>query len=361
MGERRNESPAIWDQAKIGRFRRRLLEWFAREKRELPWRSDRDPYRVWISEIMLQQTRVRTVVPYYERFVERFPDLQSLASSAEGEVLSLWAGLGYYSRARNLRLAAQKIAAELGGIFPDTTEGLLQLPGIGRYTAGAIRSIAFNSPEPVVDGNVKRVMARLAGIRRRLPESFFWTQAKAWVSRTRPSEFNQGLMDLGALICTYRRPACGSCPVSGFCEARRQGVQDQIPPTRNGRKSLTVELVLLVLHRAEDVLVTTKRAAAYVPGRYGLPGRVLGRGQSPESAARDLVRRILGSTIPLRAGARIRHAITFRRLAAHVFHAEAGDSVREVPARKNHLWISRAETNRFITSALYRKALNSAD
>ncbi len=358
MGGRKSASPAVWDRATVRHFRHRLLEWYRREKRTLPWRSDPDPYRVWISEIMLQQTQVRTVLPYYERFIERFPDMQTLASAPESEVLELWAGLGYYSRARNLRLAAQKIASELGGKFPDTREGLLQLPGIGRYTAGAIRSIAFHSPEPVVDGNVRRVIGRLYGARRKIPEQYFWTQAEALISRAHPSDFNQALMDLGALVCTYRRPACGDCPVQEYCLARRMGIEDQVPAARNARAYLAVELVLLVVQHADKVLVTSKSAGAYIPGPYGFPGRVLSRGVSPENAARNLIRKMLGSTVPLRSRAGIRHAITFRRITAHVFQADVSNGGLKA---KDCRWVQRLEIDRFITSALYRKALNSAN
>ena len=351
----------MWNQARIRRFRRRILDWYEREKRTLPWRSDADPYRVWVSEIMLQQTQVRTVLPYYERFLERFPDLQTLAAAPESEVLSLWSGLGYYSRPRNMRRAAQKIVNEFGGKFPDTTEALLQLPGVGRYTAGAIRSIVFNSPEPVVDGNVKRVICRLHGIRRRVSENYFWKEAAILVSRTRPADFNQAIMELGALVCTYRRPACGDCPVRGFCEARLRGIQEQIPAGKNARATSSVELVLLVVRRAGEVLVTSKSAASFVPGRYALPGCVLERGRSPEAAARELLHEISASPFEIHARASIRHTITFRRLTAHVFHADAGGARIRAATCRQFSWIACSNFDRFVTSALYSKALNSAD
>ncbi len=359
MGKKHGESHAIWKKEKVRRFQRRLLAWYESEKRMLPWRSKPDPYRVWISEIMLQQTQVQTVLPYYQRFLKRFPDLPSLAAGSEREILTLWAGLGYYSRARNLRLAAQKIMRDFEGRFPDTLETLLELPGIGRYTAGAINSIAFSSPQPIVDGNVRRVISRLHGIQSGAPESFFWAQAEGWVSRKRPSDFNQAIMELGALVCMHHRPACGKCPVRKFCEARRQGIQDQIPARRKSRAPVNIELVLLILERADKLLISAKSAVAYIPGPYVLPTCILERGNSPEITARELARGILGVAAPVHARARVRHAITFRRLLVHVFQSSVNDAVRDIGRTDELEWIPRSEIDRFITSALYRKALNS--
>jgi A/G-specific adenine glycosylase len=353
----RREANGIWDGDKVRRFQHRLLAWYEAQRRDLPWRTDPNPYRVWISEIMLQQTQVRTVLPYYERFLARFPDLKSLAGASEPEVLSLWAGLGYYSRARNLRLAARKIMRDFNGRFPDRIEDLLKLPGIGRYTAGAIHSIAFNSPQPIVDGNVKRVISRLHGIQGGAPESFFWKQAEAWVSRVRPADFNQAVMELGALICTHRKPGCRHCPVLRYCEARKRGIQDRIPASRAGRATENVELVMLVLERAGKLLVCDKGALPYIPGPYALPAALLKKGDSPEDTARKLARRILGVSTRIGSETRINHAITYRRLVAHAFYANIDPRRKNLPAPPDHKWIARSELDRFITSALYRKAL----
>ena len=351
--------PAVWEGEKVRRFQRRLLEWYDRQKRDLPWRVHPDPYRVWISEIMLQQTQVQTVLPYYRKFLERFPDVHSLAAAREQEVLTLWAGLGYYSRARNLRLAAQKIVHDFGGAFPDTLAQMMELPGIGRYTAGAIRSIAFNSPQPIVDGNVKRVMSRLHGLQGRVRESFLWAQAEGWVSKTRPSNFNQAVMELGALVCTHRAPLCGECPVRRFCEARKRGIQDRIPSPRTGRAPENVELVMLVLECAGKLLVTERHAVPYIPGAYALPTGILKPEESPEHAAGRLASSILRVSAPLHFRGRIRHSITFRRLVTHVFHSSLGAPCGEIPQHDKFRWIPRREIDRLLTSALYRKALNS--
>ncbi len=359
MPEKLRHSHAVWNLGKIRRFQRHILDWYGSEKRDLPWRSHPDPYRVWISEIMLQQTQVQTVLPYYQRFLERFPDVESLAAGTETEVLRLWSGLGYYSRARNLRHAAQKIMCEFRGGFPDTMEKLLDLPGIGRYTAGAIHSIAFNSPQPVVDGNVKRVISRLHGIQDRIPESFFWAQAEAWVSPERPADFNQAVMELGALVCTHRKPACCECPARIFCVARKKGIQDQIPSPRIGRTPERVELAVLILECAGNLLLSGRHPAPYIPGRYALPGCILNKRESPELAARRLARSVLGLTIPIQPHGSIRHTITYRRIVAHVFHTALSGTPGNRPLHEDLLWVARSEIDRFLTSALYRKALKS--
>jgi len=306
---------------------------------------------------MLQQTRVRAVLPYYTRFLERFPDAASLARAPEGEVLSLWAGLGYYSRAKNLRLAAQMIMRDFGGKFPEIFEDLLKLPGVGRYTAGAIHSIAFNAPQPIVDGNVKRVITRLHGISAGAPESFFWEQAAAWISRTRPADFNQAVMELGALVCTRHKPECGSCPVSRFCEARRKGIEQRIPAPRSVRPTERVELVMLILERQGSVLACERAVYRFIPGPLSLPTAALSSGDLPENAATSLARRILGLPVRLRARARINHAITYRRLIVHLFYGDV-DRRGLAPARPpGHQWIPRSDLAVCLTSALYRKAL----
>lgn len=199
-------------------FRQRLLAWYDAHARDLPWRKDRNPYRVWISEIMLQQTRVAAVIEHYHEFLRRFPKVQKLAAAREASVLSVWSGLGYYRRARMLHAAAKIIARERMGKVPRYAEDWRSLPGIGRYTAAAIASIAFGDPAAVVDGNVERVLQRLLG--RRLGGEEFWTSAESLLDRNRPGDFNQAMMELGATVCTPRAPACLTCPVVGMCSTR---------------------------------------------------------------------------------------------------------------------------------------------
>jgi A/G-specific adenine glycosylase len=235
----------------LSRFRKNLLAWFSQFQRDLPWRRDKDPYRVWLSEIMLQQTRVAAAIPYYERFLERFPTVQSLAEAPSQEVLRLWAGLGYYSRARNLQKAAQEIVAKHHGIFPQSEEQALALPGIGAYTAAAILSIAYEKKLAVLDGNVARVLARLGAVTGDLRSNGRWPQlqrtASTLLDPRSPGDWNQSLMELGATLCTPRSPQCLLCPVAEFCEARKLGLAGSIPEKRKKRDTVEIVLASLVL------------------------------------------------------------------------------------------------------------------
>jgi len=242
---------AMLQRRDLGEIRRRLLSWFCKHRRELPWRLNKDPYRIWLSEIMLQQTRVAAVIPFYERFLERFPDIGALAKAPEEEVLRLWSGLGYYSRARNLQRAAQRMVASHGGEFPQTTSEALALPGIGSYTAAAILSIAFGAKHAVLDGNVARVIARLDAIRGDLRANGRWRKlqdaAGELLSPESPSDWNEAMMELGAMICTPRAPQCLLCPIAEFCRARRFGLTDVIPEKRKKRPTVEIALAAAVL------------------------------------------------------------------------------------------------------------------
>jgi A/G-specific adenine glycosylase len=235
----------------IPKFRRRLLAWFSARKRDLPWRRTRDPYRIWVSEIMLQQTRVAAVIPYYQRFLEAFPDVRALAGADEERVLTNWAGLGYYSRARNLQRAAREIVSRHAGEFPREYGSALELPGIGRYTAAAVLSIAYGAPHAVLDGNVARVLARLGGVRGELRSPGKWQKfesaAQDLLARKAPGDWNQAMMELGATVCTPKSPNCGTCPVERWCKARKLGIAEQVPSARSKRATIDVTLAAAVL------------------------------------------------------------------------------------------------------------------
>ena len=245
-----NEILGSLDAQKIAELRERLLEWFHKYQRDLPWRRNKDPYRIWLSEIMLQQTRVAAVIPFYERFLEHFPTIAALAAAPEAEVLRLWAGLGYYSRARNLQSAAKKIVEEHGGEFPRSAQDALALPGIGSYTAAAILSIAFGERHAVLDGNVARVIARLGAIHGDLREGARWqalqAAADALLDPNAPSDWNQAMMELGAMICTPKSPQCLLCPIAERCLARQRGLTEAIPEKRKKRATEEVELAAAV-------------------------------------------------------------------------------------------------------------------
>lgn len=214
-------------------FVNQLISWYQHQKRDLPWRETSDPYKIWLSEIILQQTRVKQGMPYYLKFIEQYPTINDLANAPEAEVLRLWQGLGYYSRARNLHACAKTVSSELGGVFPSKFDALLKLKGIGRYTAAAIASIAFEEPNAVVDGNVFRVLSRVFGIENDISDSkslkVFEAKANSLINKKAPGEFNQAIMDFGAIQCTPKSPACAICPMSHFCFAFNTGKQDQLP------------------------------------------------------------------------------------------------------------------------------------
>ena len=232
-------------------FRKRLLGWFRQYRRDLPWRRTDDPYRIWLSEIMLQQTRVAAVIPYYERFLERFPNVHALATAPQEEVLRLWSGLGYYSRARNLQGAAQEIVAKHGGVFPRTEKEALALPGIGSYTAAAILSIAYGAKHAVLDGNVARVLARIYAVRGDLRDATRWQSlqksADALLAPKSSSDWNQAMMELGATLCTPQSPQCLLCPVTQFCQARKLGLADSLPARRKKRATENIVLATAIL------------------------------------------------------------------------------------------------------------------
>jgi A/G-specific adenine glycosylase len=305
---------------------------------------------------MLQQTQVKTVIPYYNHFLERFPDTGSLAAASEPEVLELWSGLGYYSRARNLHKAAKQIV-EKHKEFPDDFESILALPGIGRYTAGAISSIAFNRAEPVVDGNIRRVITRLYGIRKRAPENFFWNQMSALLPKNRSSSFNQAMMELGALICVPFQPHCPLCPVKGLCEALRLNIQDKIPEASAKQATKRIQIVVLMLERQRKVLMTSRNELRLIPGEWGLPCLQISDGESPEDAASMLCRRIAGRAIPLKPHGRIHHSISNHRITAFAFSGNMSFPAPRLRATNSYSWIPVSQCSTMITSSLFRKIL----
>lgn len=254
-------------------FQEALLNWHAVAARDLPWRGETDPYKIWISEIMLQQTRTETVKGYYKRFLSAFPTVFALADADESEVLKLWEGLGYYSRARNLHAAAKKVAGEMGGVFPDTAQALKTLPGVGDYAAGAIASIAFQKREPALDGNQARVLSRVLNYDKVIKSpSVLYEYAWALVPESDPGEYNQALMGLGALLCTPRNPSCDKCPVKEYCEANRLGIQEKLPvkPEKIKRK-IENRAIALVIDDNGNVYAR-KREKGMLIGLWEFPG-----------------------------------------------------------------------------------------
>lgn len=270
-------------------FSRELLEWYRANKRDLPWRQNRDPYRIWVSEIMLQQTRVDTVIPYYERFMSKFPNVRALAEAPEPEVLKCWEGLGYYSRARNLQAGAREVAAQYGGEVPDDKSAVAGLRGVGPYTSGAIMSIAFNRPEPAVDGNVMRVLSRYFCLEEDIakPATRIGIEklAASLIPEGAAGDFNQALMELGALVCTPKSPSCLPCPVMAHCEARIAGRETGLPVKTKAKKPRpelrTAAIVVGSGANEGKVLVRQRPATGLLAQMWELPHMLLTKEQEP--------------------------------------------------------------------------------
>ncbi|UCE03398.1 MAG: A/G-specific adenine glycosylase [Candidatus Latescibacterota bacterium] len=395
--------------ADVVSLRRRLVRWYRASRRSLPWRGTRDPYRIWVSEIMLQQTRVDVVVPYYERFVGRFPDVTSLARARLDDVLHAWSGLGYYTRARHLHRAAQQIVEQHGGQLPDSVAVLESLPGVGRYTAGAIASIAFGRPAPILDGNVVRVFARLFALdgdvdsapqKRRM-----WEIAAEWAATPSPGDANQALMELGAIRCTKPLPLCGECPLERDCGARRSGREQLLPRPRRRKASDVVQLSAALLQRGERLLLIRRRTGRLLQDWWELPTRrrgdvaaARGPAHSPTNRrAAHALRSALRSRLdllppPLERIAAVRHGILNHRIEVEILASRlptdtraAGDSARKRRARRPRQaersdasrpgatpldnlelddlevrWLDAAQCRRLPLSTLARKALRAA-
>ncbi len=300
------------------------MAWFRRHQRDFPWRRTRDPYRVWVSEVMLQQTRARTVVPYFERFVERFPDIQALACAEPAEVLKAWEGLGYYRRARHLKQAAEALACSGADGLPEDYDALRALPGVGRYTAGALMSLAFNRPYPIQDGNVRRVLCRVWAVgadpRSARVQDWLWRSAEALIPRGRARSFNEALMELGATVCTHRRPRCGDCPLGELCQARALGRPEDFPLRRKARPLPHFDVAAGIIFRGRRILITRRPDESMLGGLWEFPG---GKQEPGESLEQCLVREVteeLGIQIRVeRPFVRVKHAYSHFRITLHTF------------------------------------------
>jgi A/G-specific adenine glycosylase len=305
-------------------FNQLLLNWYKTNARSLPWRGHSDAYAVWISEIMLQQTRVDTVIPYYLRWLERFPNLQLLAASSEQDVLNVWEGLGYYSRARSILKAARVIEEKYGGKFPDERKELEKLPGLGRYTAAAIASIAFGRDEVVLDGNVKRVLSRCFNLSEPIDtpsgEKLLWQKAESLLPSGKAGEYNQAVMDLGATVCTPRTPACSACPLAGICEAKRLELQEVLPVISQKKPIPHYLVVAAVLQKGEKVLIARRPSKGLLGGLWEFPGGKVEEGESYVEALQREIREELGTEIEVGAEIGVyKHAYTHFKVTLHAF------------------------------------------
>jgi A/G-specific adenine glycosylase len=333
-------------------FARKLIDWYDINARVLPWRGHPDPYAVWISEIMLQQTRVETVIPYFQKWMERFPTISRLAAAPQQEVLNLWEGLGYYSRARNLHRAAQILVAEFDGELPQDVESLQKLPGIGRYTAAAIASIAFRQDQAALDGNVRRVLSRVFDVaepaRSMEGERRLWELAEENLPRGRAGDYNQAVMDLGATLCTHKNPDCGRCPLNEICQARALGIQEDRPISAPKAKIPHHTVTAAVIQRDGQVMIVQRPSNGLLGGMWEFPG---GKQEPGEDLINCLQREILeelGTKIQVGESVGVyKHAYTHFKVTLHAFLCRLNGREPQIKEHTDLRWVAPAELDDF--------------
>jgi A/G-specific adenine glycosylase len=324
-----------------------LIRWFDKNKRDLPWRKTRNPYAVWVSEIMLQQTQVDTVIPYYQRFLKAFPTVKILARSNLAKVLKVWEGLGYYSRARNLHQASRIIVKDFGNKIPGNLKDLLGLPGIGRYTAGAILSIAFDKKAAVLDGNVKRVLSRLFAVSgdpaKGKTEGLLWSLSESLVPEDRASSFNQALMDLGATVCTPKAPQCPRCPLQTFCKGRLWGDPEQYPSPKAKRVIPHIDGVSAVIMKDGKALLIRRALKGLLGGLWEFPSWETEEKQSSSLRIRlrNCIKKEMGMNVKIRKSLGVfRQTFSHFKLTLHVYYCEGGNETvkgKWIPIQKLRL------------------------
>lgn len=338
-------------------FQDKLIGWFQKHQERLPWRQTRDPYKIWVSEIMLQQTTVKTVIPYYHAFLKSFPTLKSLAHAKIEEVLSSWSGLGYYSRARNLHKGAQYVLKECGGRLPESPEALQKIPGIGKYTAGAIASIAFQKPVPLVDGNVLRVYARLFCISKDIKkhQAEFWKLAGRVISQKYPGDFNQGLMELGRRICTPTKPSCPLCPLRSFCQAHLRGQLDAFPKVSRLHRTKRVDLGVALIQNAGEFLML-QRQGSVLRGLWEYPMVSLSSGIFSEKTFRKKIKNCFSLEPKLEKSLPpVKHTIMNQKMTLYPCLCFLP---RRPRLRKGWQWVSPERLGELATSSMNKKIMN---
>ncbi len=342
-----------------------LLRWFARHGRDLPWRRTYLPYHIWVSEIMLQQTQMDRVILYFNRWLDRFPDIASLTEAREQEVLLLWEGLGYYSRAKNILKTADLLCRRHGGALPEDHGALLELPGIGRYTAGAIMSLAFNLHHPIVDANVERLFARLfnltAPVKEKHTHALIWQKAAELIPEGKARFFNQALMEMGALICLPRSPRCDACPVRNYCEAFAQGVVNERPIAGKAKEIIPITMASGILRHQGKIYIQKRLADDVWPNLWEFPGGRIKEGETPEQALIREYREETGFYIHgLEKIATIKHSFTKYRVTLHCYscHLQNNDTTPVLHAAQEYLWISEDELENFAFPAPHRNLIN---
>jgi len=339
--------------------RRRLLNWFDRNARRLPWRADRDPYRIWVSEVMLQQTTVAAVAPRFEQFLAAFPDVHALAAADEQDVLKVWEGLGYYSRARNLHRAARRLVESNGGVLPDDPGVWAELPGVGRYILAAVLSQAFDRRLPIVEANSTRVLCRLfaqAGDPKSTPvRAWLWETAAAILPRNRVGDFNQAVMELGALVCTPQKPDCPRCPLNRECLARREGIQDRIPRKPVPPRIVQVREVCIAVRHGGRVLLTRRPAGGRWANMWEFPRVVLEDSETYDDAARRLIKSLGAEMEPGGELMTIRYAVTRFRMTMVCLEATARAKTFRPSYYVEGRWLRPSELSDYPVSSPQRK------
>jgi len=337
---------------------KKLLAWYGREGRELPWRQTRDPYRIWLSEIMLQQTTVAAVIGYYQRFLDDFPTVEQLAAAPQEAVIDLWAGLGYYARARNLHAAARMVVEEFAGRFPQTLEQLQLLPGVGRSTAGAIAALAFEQRAAILDGNVRRILCRLFALqlppRSSAAEKQLWLWAEELTPQQKVHDYTQAIMDLGATVCVPRRPLCQDCPLQQLCQAHKLGLEQQLPLKQKSKPVPTRKEIALLLERDGRYLVRRRPASGLLGGLWEFPTISLADGQKPEQQLGMLMHNFVASGKPQLIG-RIEHVYCHFRLDLQLYRLSIG-GLPQVGENEND-WCTLAELSQLALHGAHKKAL----
>lgn len=338
-----------------------LLQWFEKNKRDLPWRKTKDPYRIWVSEIMLQQTRVDTVIEYYNRFLGRFPTIRDLAEAEEQEVLKYWQGLGYYSRARNLHKGAKMIMEQYGGVFPNKLEKVKKIPGIGAYTSGAILSIAFNLPYPAVDGNVLRVFARIFNIKEDIIQAstvkLIQQKVSQYMPDNRASEFTEALMELGALICVPTAPLCLTCPLFHQCEARQQGIQEELPIKTKKTKPRKMHMVFCVVRHNDKILIQKNPYGNILKEMWGFPVKE-GMGKEDEKTVKQILDEIGTSSQTIEKVGTARHIFSHMDWDMHIYQCQTSDAGL---SDEQYQWVTKKDITSYPFPKVYRRVLEKIE
>ncbi len=346
----------MWPRASVLRVRERLLAWYDENRRDLPWRCTRDPYRIWVAEVMLVQTQVDTVIPYYQRFLERFPDIESLAAADLDSVLKTWEGLGYYARPRNLHKAAGILVSEHSGRLPRDSKTLLSLPGIGAYVAAAVSSIAFDEPVLAIDGNVRRVLSRLLDLP--APTDSRLRTATGALADERPGDVNQALMDLGARLCKPRAPRCSGCPLARSCRARRHGTIDQRPGRRRARERPHYDIAVGVIWRDGRILIAKRPPEGLLGGLWEFPGGKPEPGESLEAAViREVGEELDIDVEPGAKIATVNHAYSHFAITMHAFHCRYRTGTPRPVACQEIAWVKPDQLDRYAFPAANRRVL----